>query len=174
MSMSGGPLWLVIFSTCQWAAGLSDWSSSLRVNEWRASLIGWFAGSVAAAAEQGEADRKDAVTNSSGVGSCTGEQEEEELQVWQQEDRRPHPDRKWWQASGDALRPADGEGRSWWVGPASLHVLQTEAVNLKDVIHRHDAEQQVDSHAHPSHPLTEVHHPPYWKERINNQYVINT
>ncbi len=25
MSMSGGPLWLVIFSTCQWAAGLSDW-----------------------------------------------------------------------------------------------------------------------------------------------------
>lgn len=103
---------MVVLSTSRRAECLSDWSSSLRVDEWRASLIGWFAGGVAAAAEQGEADRKDAVTDSLRVSSRAGEQEEEELQVRQQEDRRPHPDRKWRQASTDALGPADGEGRS--------------------------------------------------------------
>lgn len=65
--------------------GLSDWSPPLRVDEWLTPLTGRFAGGVAAA-EQGEADRKDAVSNCSRVGSCTGEQEEEELQVRQQED----------------------------------------------------------------------------------------
>lgn len=123
-------------------------------------MIGWFAGGVTAA-EQGKADRKDAVTDRSRVSSRTGEQEEEELQVRQQEDGRPHPDWKRWQVSADALRPADGERWSRGAGPASLHMLQTEALNLKNIIHHHDTEQQVESHAHPSHPLTEVHHPPY-------------
>lgn len=143
----------------------------LSVNEQRASLIGRFSGSVVTAAEQGEADGKYTVTHRSRVRSRAGEQEEEELQVRKQEDRRPHPDRKWRQASADALGPADGEGRSRGAGLASLHVLQTNAVNLKDIIHRHDTEQQVESHAHPSHPLTEVHHPPYCREKqtINNQ-----
>lgn len=150
---------------------VTDWSTSLCVDERRASQIGRFAGSVTPAAQQGEADRKHAVADGSRVGSRAGEQEKEELQVWQQEDRRPHPDRKWWQARADALRPAVGEGRSRGAGPTSLHVLQTEAVNFKDIIHRHDAEQQVESHTHPSHPLTEVHHPPYCRE--NNQYSIN-
>lgn len=143
----------------------------LSVNEQRASLIGRFPGSVVTAAEQGEADGKYTVTHRSRVRSRAGEQEEEELQVRKQEDRRPHPDRKWRQASADALGPADGEGQSRGAGLASLHVLQTNAVNLKDIIHRHDTEQQVESHAHPSHPLTEVHHPPYCREKqtINNQ-----
>lgn len=111
---------------------------------------------MAAAAQQGDADRKYAVTDSSGVGSRAREQEEEELQVRQQEDRRPHPHRERRQ-----VRPGDGEGRGRWAEPTSLDPLQTERVHLKDVVHRHDAEQQVESHAHPSHPLTEVHHPPY-------------
>ena len=84
---------------------------ALRVDERWASLIGRFAGDVAAA-EQGEADGKDAVTDGSRVGSRAGEQEEEELQVRQQEDRRPHPDGKWRQASADTLRPADDVGWS--------------------------------------------------------------
>lgn len=124
-------------------------------------MISWFSGGVTAA-EQGEADRKDAVTDCSRVSSRTGEQEEEELQVRQQEDRRPHPDGKWRQVSADALKPTNGERWSRGAGPTSLHVLQTEGVNLKDVVHHHDTEQQVESHAHPSHPLTEVHHPPYF------------
>lgn len=156
----------------QWPhPSVTDWSTSLCVDERRASQIGRFAGSVTPAAQQGKADRKHAVANGSRVGSRAGEQEKEELQVWQQEDRRPHPDRKWWQARADALRPAVGERRSRGAGPTFLHVLQTEAVNLKDVIHRSDAEEQVESHTHPSHPLTEVHHPPYCRE--NNQYSIN-
>lgn len=39
-------------------------------------------------------------------------------------------------------------------------------MDLKDVVNRHDAEQQVKCHAQPSHPLTEVHHPPYCKDKI--------
>lgn len=84
----------------------------LSVDERRASLIGRFSGSKVTAAEQGEADRKYAVTDRSRVSPRAGEEEEEELQVWQQEDRCPHPDRKCRQASTDALGPADGEGRS--------------------------------------------------------------
>lgn len=130
-------------------------------------------GGVAAAAEQGETDGEDAVTDRPRVSSRAGEQEEEELHVGQEEDQHPHPHRKWRQASADALRQADGEGRGRGIGPASLHVLQTEAVHLKDVIHHDDAEQQVESHAHPTNPLTEVHHPPYCGETINNQPMIN-
>lgn len=140
------------------------------VNERRASLIGRLPGRVATAAEQGEADRKYTVTHRARVRPRAGEQEEEELQVWKQEDQRPHPHRKWRQASADAVGPADGEGWSRGAVSTSLHVLHANAVNLKDIIHRHDTEQQVESHAHPSHPLTEVHHPPYCREK---QSTIN-
>lgn len=133
----------------------------LSVDERRASLIGWFAARVASAAEQSEADGKDAVPDRSGVGPGTGEQEEEDLQVRQQEEQRPHPAGEVRQASDEAPEPADGRGRSRGADSAFLHMLQTQAVHLKGVIHPHDAEQQVESHAHPSHPLTEVHHPPY-------------
>lgn len=141
----------------------------LCVNEWRAPLVSRFACSEATAAQQGETHRKYAVTDRSGVRPCAGEQEEEELQVRQQEDRHPHPDGERRQAGTHALVP--GEGWRGRAGPASLHMLQTDGVHLKDVVHRPDAEEEVESHAHPSHPLTEVHHPPYCREK---QEVINT
>lgn len=43
-------------------------------------------------------------------------------------------------------------------------------MDLKDVVHDHDAEQKVERNAQPSHPLTEVHHPPYCKD--NNPYLF--
>lgn len=43
-------------------------------------------------------------------------------------------------------------------------------MDLKDVVHDHDAEQKVERNAQPSHPLTEVHHPPYCKD--NNSYLF--
>lgn len=42
-------------------------------------------------------------------------------------------------------------------------------MDLKDVVHGHDAEQKVERNAQPSHPLTEVHHPPYCKD---NPYLF--
>lgn len=44
-------------------------------------------------------------------------------------------------------------------------------MDLKDVVHGHDAEQKVERNAEPSHPLTEVHHPPYCKD--NNPYLFH-
>lgn len=96
---------------------------------------------MASAAEQGEADRKDAVSDRSGVGPRAGEQEEKDLQVWQQEERRPHPAGKVRQASDEAPVPADGRVWSRGADPSFLHMLQTDAVHLKGVIHPHDAEQ---------------------------------
>lgn len=72
-------------------------------------MIGRLVGSVATAAEQSKADREDAVADSPRVSSRAGKQEEEELKVWQQDDRCPHPHGK---VRADALRPADGKGRS--------------------------------------------------------------
>lgn len=57
-------------------------------------VIGQFSG-MAAAVQKGDADRKHTVSNSAGVRPRAREQEEEELQVWQQEDQRPRPHRKW-------------------------------------------------------------------------------
>ncbi|TDH00789.1 hypothetical protein EPR50_G00192530 [Perca flavescens] len=79
------------------------------VDERRGSVIGRFAGS-AAATEQREADRKYAVADGARVGARAREQEEEELQVWQQEDRCPHPHGKRRQAGAEALGPAGGGG----------------------------------------------------------------
>lgn len=120
-------------------------------------MIGRCLSSMATTTQQGDADRKHTVTDSTGVGSRAREEEEEELQVREQEDRRPHPDGKRQQ-----VRPGDSRGRGRQADPASLHTLQTECVHLKDVVHRHDTEQKVERHAHPTHPLTEVHHPPYF------------
>lgn len=137
----------------------------LSVNKRWSTLIGCFSGGKATATEQSEADRKYTITNRSRVSPCAGEQEEEELQVRQQEDHCPHPYRKRWQTSTYAVGPVDDEGQSRRAGCILLHMLQTDAVNLKDVIHCQDTEQQVESHAHPSHPLTEVHHPPYCRKK---------
>lgn len=92
------------------AAGDITFSESSRIDERRFPVIGRFACSqvAAAAAEQCEADRKYAVAHSSWVGPSAGEEEEEELQVWQQENRRPRPCRKWWQAGTNAAVP------HWW------------------------------------------------------------
>lgn len=142
----------------------------LRVYEWQAAVIRRLANSVAAAAEQGEADGQDTVTYATRVRPRTGEQDEEELQVQQQEDQYPHPSRKWWQVGVNALTPAGcgGEGRR--AGHTSLHVLQTEPLSLKHIVHQQHAEQQVEKHTHPAHPLTEVHHPPYCR---GNRSIIN-
>lgn len=137
----------------------------LRVDERaRCPVISWFGG-MAAAVQKGDADRKHTVSNSPGVCPRAREQEEEELQVRQQEDQCPHPQRKWWHMDSDSGR------WSWWACTCSLHTFQTEAVDLKDVVSHHDAEQQVESYTHPSHPLTEVHHPPYCRR---NRLKINT
>lgn len=74
-----------VTSQTQFVHGPS-WPRPLCVDEWRAALIGGFAGGVAAAAQQGEADRQDAVPHCPGVSPRTGEEEEEELQVRHQED----------------------------------------------------------------------------------------
>lgn len=59
----------------------------------------------------------------------------------------------------------DKGGHNQSTHAASLHMLQTEAVHLKDVVGCHHAEQQEENHAHPSHPLAKVHHPPSCGER---------
>lgn len=127
---------------------------SLHVNEQSGSVIGWF-GRATATAQQEDADRKHAVADGAGIRPGARKQEEEELQVRHQEDGGPRPHRKW--------RQVGGNGGGQHQRAVALHALQTD--HLKHQVGGHDAEQQEESHAHPAHPLAEVHHPPYCRGR---------
>lgn len=129
-----------------------------------ADLIGCLSEGGVSVTEQGEADGQDAVTHRPGVGPGAGVQEEEELQVRDEEDGCPQPEGQQEEPRLHALQPGGGVRGRRACPACLLHVSQREAVvrliDLEHVINRRDANQQVDGHADPSHPLTKVHHSP--------------
>lgn len=104
-------------------------------------MIGRFSRSMAAAEEKGETHGQDAVTDGTRVGPRAGEQEEEQLQVRQEENRCPYPDRKWWQVGSNALIQAADGGRRRGARPHTPHVFQAEPLNIKHIVCHQHAEQ---------------------------------
>lgn len=141
-----------------------------------ADLIGRLGKGLVAVAEHGQTYGQYAVSHRLGVCPCAGVEEEEYLEVRDEEDGGPHPERQEEQANLETLHPGERwrEGRRGGGGPlllvllllgCPLHMLQGEAVvrlvDLEDIVDGRHANKQVQAHADPSHPLTEIHHSPY-------------